>query len=83
MMALMDMVQLYSHVGTLLKPEKVIVPTTSLSLWMDTIDQEAKFPDNKLAALLSELPEFKTILRDALSCLHVKKFRLLTPQAAL
>lgn len=28
---------------------------------MDTIDQEAKFPDDKLTALLSELPEFKTM----------------------
>ena len=56
----MDMVQLCGHVGALIKPENVIGPTTSLPLLgilLDTINQEAKFPHEKLAALLSELAE--------------------------
>ena len=62
MVALMDMVQLCGQVGALIKPEKVIGPTTSLPLLgilLDTINQVAKLPDDKLAALLSELTEFK------------------------
>ena len=56
----MDMVQLCGHVGALIKPEKVIGPTTSqplLGILLDTINQEAKFPDEKLEALLLELAE--------------------------
>ena len=62
MVALIDMVQLCGHVGALIKPEKVIGPTTSLPLLgilLDTINQEAKLPDDKLASLLSELAELK------------------------
>ena len=62
MVALMDMIQLCGQVGALIKPEKVIGPTTSLPLLgilLDTINQEAKLPDDKLVALLSELAEFK------------------------
>ena len=58
----MDMVQLCGQVSALIKPEKVIGPSTSLPLLgilLDTINQEAKLPDDKLAALLSELEEFK------------------------
>ena len=58
----MDMIQLCGQVGALIKPEKVIGPTTSLPLLgilLDTINQEAKLPDDKLVALLSELAEFK------------------------
>ena len=44
MVALMDMVQLCGQVGALIKPEKVIGPTTSLPLLgilLDTINQVA------------------------------------------
>ena len=58
----MDMIQLCGQIGALIKHEKVIGPTTSLPLLgilLDTINQEAKLPDDKLVALLSELAEFK------------------------
>ena len=71
MVALMDMIQLCGNVRALIKPEKVIGPTTSLPLLgilLDTINQEAKLPDEKLAALLSELTEFKTLAASRQTC---------------
>ena len=80
MVALMDMIQLCGNVGALIKPEKVIGPTTSLPLLgilLDTINQEAKLPDEKLAALLSELTEFKTLAASRQTCSKRKLLSLI------
>ena len=58
MVALLDMDQLCGPVGALIKLEKLLGPTTLLPLLgilLNTIEQEAKLPDDKLSALLSEL----------------------------
>ena len=58
MVALVNMVQLCSHVGTLnLKSLYGCLPV--YHNWVDTIDQEAKLPDDKYAALLSQLLELR------------------------
>lgn len=66
----MDMVQFCRYVGALIKPKKLIGSTTSfhyLGILLDTINQEAKLPGDKLSvplskpAKLSELAEFKTM----------------------
>lgn len=64
----MDMIHLCGVVGALIKPEKVVGPTTCLPLLgilLDTVRQEAQLPDDKLQALVSELTEFQSKARSA------------------
>ena len=71
MVALMDMVQLCPHIGALIKTRKSYrAHHQSTTTWylLDTINQEAKLPDDKLAALLSELAEFKTMAMTQQTC---------------
>ena len=61
LVALMDMIHLCSLVGALIKPEKVVGPTTCLPLLgILLVQQEAQLPEDKLQALVSVLSEFKS-----------------------
>ena len=49
-------------VGALIKPEKVVDPTTRLPLLgilLDTVKQEVQLPEDKLQAQISQLTEFQ------------------------
>ena len=61
LVTLMDMIHLCEVVGAIIKPEKVVGPTTCLPLLgilLDTVKQEAQLPEDKLQALISQLTEF-------------------------
>ena len=71
LVALTDMIHLCGLVGALIKPEKVVGPTTCLPLLgilLDTVQQEARLPEDKLQALVSELSDFKSKAQSATTC---------------
>ena len=62
--SLLDMLLLCRAVGAPVKPEKVLGPSTTLTILgieLDTNLMQARLPEEKLAALLEELSRFKVL----------------------
>jgi hypothetical protein len=69
--ALLDMLTLCNAVNAPLKPEKVIGPSTLLTLLgieLDTVHMQARLPEEKLAALLEELLHFSLLPESGRTC---------------